>query len=79
MKGGSKRRKQRLIALCGAGFVAVNFPLLTIWDRDITVLGLPLLPVALFAIWAVLIAALAVVSETGGASRRKPPGKGGGT
>ena len=36
--------------------VLLNFPLLTLWDRDVTVFGLPLLPVALFAGWAVLIA-----------------------
>ena len=34
-----------------------NFPMLIVWDRDATVFGLPLLPVALFAIWAALIGA----------------------
>ena len=29
-----------------------NFPLLIVWDQPVTVFGLPLLPVALFAIWA---------------------------
>lgn len=56
-------RPQLLLALCGVGFVAFNFPLLIVWDADVTVFGLPLLPVALFAIWAALIAALAVASE----------------
>ncbi|QRG09474.1 hypothetical protein EZH22_05025 [Xanthobacter dioxanivorans] len=51
------------MALCGAGFLAFNFPLLMVWDADVTVFGLPLLPVALFAIWAALIVALAVASE----------------
>ncbi|KRW93744.1 hypothetical protein O4J55_07275 [Paracoccus sp. PXZ] len=53
---------QVLLALCGAGFLLFNFPLLLIWDQPLTVLGLPLLPVALFAIWAGLILALAWVS-----------------
>lgn len=56
-------RPQVLLALCAAGALAFNFPLLIVWDADVTVFGLPLLPVALFAIWAALIAALAIASE----------------
>jgi hypothetical protein len=52
-----------LLALWGAGLVLFNFPMLIVWDRDITVFGLPLLPVALFAIWAALIGLLAWASE----------------
>lgn len=57
---------QLLIALWGAGLVLFNFPMLVVFDRDVTVLGLPLLPVALFAIWALLIALLAWAMERGG-------------
>ena len=56
-------RAQLLLALCGAGLVLFNFPMLIVWDQDATVFGLPLLPVALFAIWAGLIAVLAWASE----------------
>lgn len=56
-------RPQILLALFATGVLAFNFPLLMVWDAEATVFGLPLLPVALFAIWAVLIAALAVASE----------------
>jgi hypothetical protein len=52
-----------LIALWGAGLILFNFPMLIVWDRDATVLGLPLLPVALFVIWAALIGVLAWASE----------------
>ena len=55
--------RQRLLALFAAGLLLFNFPLLALWDRDATVLGLPLFPVALFAIWALLIAVLGVISE----------------
>ena len=55
--------RQRLLALFAAGLLLFNFPLLALWDRDATVLGLPLFPVALFAIWALLIAVLGVTSE----------------
>ena len=54
-----------LVALCALGVALWNFPLLIVWDLDATVFGLPTLPVALFAIWAGLIAALAWVSERG--------------
>lgn len=52
-----------LVALCALGGVLWNFPLLVVWSRDASVFGLPLLPVALFATWAGLVAALAWVSE----------------
>lgn len=69
MKRGSHEagaRSQRLVALCGAGILLFNFPLLGLWKGD--VFGLPLLPVALFGIWFLLIAALALLAD-----RRPPP------
>ena len=54
-----------LVALAAAGLALFNFPLLIVWDQAATVLGLPLLPVALFLIWAALIAALALAIERG--------------
>jgi hypothetical protein len=56
-------RLQLLLAFWGAGLVLFNFPMLIIWDRDIMVFGLPLLPVALFGIWAALIGVLVWASE----------------
>ena len=55
--------KQRLVAVFVAGWLLLNFPLLALWDRDATVLGLPLFPAALFLLWAGLIALLAVLLE----------------
>ena len=54
---------QRLLALFGAGVLLFNFPLLRLWLSERTVLGLPLLPVALFGAWALLVALLAVLME----------------
>jgi hypothetical protein len=54
-----------LLALCGAGVVLFNFPMLIVWDSETAIFGLPLMPVALFAIWAGLIGLLAWVSEDG--------------
>lgn len=71
--GGEGPRTDVLVALFAAGVLAFNFPLLSLWSGARTVFGLPLLPVALFAIWAVLIAVLAWVSETGGGRRHGAP------
>ena len=56
-------RDQRLLALFALGWLLLNFPLLTLWDRGLLVFGLPLLPLALFAGWAALIGAAAWVCE----------------
>jgi hypothetical protein len=58
-------RSQRLFALFAAGWLFLNFPLLMLWDRDLTVWGVPLMPAALFCGWALLIGAAAWISETG--------------
>ncbi|WP_371823353.1 hypothetical protein [Paracoccus sp. Z118] len=60
--GGGPRRGPLLALFCAA-LVLFNFPMLTVFDRDATVFGLPLLGVALFAIWAGLIGLLAWISE----------------
>ena len=57
-------RQPRLVALFAAGWALLNFPLLTLWDRPVTVFGLPLLPLALFTGWALLIAVAAWVAES---------------
>ena len=57
---------QRLLALFALGWGLLNFPLLGLWDRDLTVLGIPLLPAAIFIGWALLIAAAAWITERGG-------------
>ena len=71
MRRGRGRSNQILVAFCVAGFALFNFPLLIIWDQDLTLFGLPFLPVALFVIWGGLIGVLAWVSE-GDSEGRKP-------
>jgi hypothetical protein len=66
---------QRLVALFFAGWALFNFPLLSLWDQDALLWGLPLFPLALFVLWAVLIGALAWVVERG-ARREHPPHEG---
>jgi hypothetical protein len=55
--------RQRLLALFAAGLLLFNFPLLALWDRDATLLGLPLFPAALFVLWTLLIAAIGALTE----------------
>ena len=65
MKKVSQRlRSQRLLALFALGWLLLNFPLLTLWDRGLLVAGLPLMPLALFGGWAALIGAAAWICET---------------
>lgn len=56
---------QRLLALFALGGLLFNFPLLRIFDADALLFGLPLLPTALFIVWALLIVALAWLMERG--------------
>ncbi|MDH4059663.1 MAG: hypothetical protein OEU94_02500 [Aquincola sp.] len=58
-------RSSRLLGLCALGAVGFNFPLITLWDRSVTVFGVPLMALALFAGWAVLIGAAAWIVERG--------------
>ena len=51
--------QQRLVGLFALALLLFNFPLLALWDRSVFVFGLPLFPLALFVIWALLIALLA--------------------
>jgi hypothetical protein len=54
---------QRLLALFIAAGLLFNFPLIALWDHEVTVLGVPLFPLALFSLWALLIGVLAWIME----------------
>lgn len=55
--------RQWLIVLFVAAGILFCFPLITLWDQDIMVFGLPLLPLGLFTVWALVIFALAWIME----------------
>ena len=57
---------QRLAALFVAGWLLFDYPLLGLWDRDATLMGMPVFPLALFVVWGLVIAALAVFVEGSG-------------
>ena len=61
------QRGQRLAALFLLGVLLFNYPLLQLFARDGTVLGVPLLYCYVFCAWAALIGLMALVVE-----RRNP-------
>lgn len=69
-------RAQRLIALFVAGVLLLDFPLLSLWERPATLLGVPLLAAALFIVWALLIALLGWIVERGGSDDSSSAGGG---
>jgi hypothetical protein len=49
----------RLVAVAVLAFLLFNYPLMTIFDKPVLVLGLPLLWTYLFVTWALVIGLLA--------------------
>jgi hypothetical protein len=56
---------QRLVALFLLGFLLLNYPLLNLFAGPVRVLGIPVLYAYVFAVWAALIALMALVVEKG--------------
>ncbi len=54
-------RGPRLVALFLLGVLLFNYPLLTLFDRPVVVLGVPLLYAYVFSAWALLIGLMALV------------------
>ncbi len=63
------RTRERLIALALAGALALNFPLLDLFDRAALLLGVPVLFLYLFGAWAALIGLTALITDR---PRRRP-------
>ena len=59
-----KARRDRMLGLFAAGTVLFNPPILNLVGG--TVFGCPALYIYLFLVWALLIAAVALISESGG-------------
>ena len=57
---------QRLVALCMLGMLLFNYPLLALFNVPATLLGVPMLYAYIFIAWAVLIALMAFLAESGG-------------
>ena len=70
----TKRQIERLVGLVLTGFIAINFPLLSLFSRAVLWLGIPLLYLYLFVFWALFIGLAAVVMEKRGPSGPVPQG-----
>jgi hypothetical protein len=57
---------QRLAALFLLGFLLLNYPLLDLFAIPSSILGIPALYIYVFAVWALLIALMALAVEKGG-------------
>ena len=57
-----------LIVLAIGGLLALNYPLLSLFDRDATVFGIPLQFVHLFGVWTLLIGGIAILAGRQGDS-----------
>lgn len=53
----------RLVGVAALAFLAVNYPLLALFDHDVRVLGVPLVFGYLFTAWAVVILLVAWVAR----------------
>jgi hypothetical protein len=56
-------RGPRLVALFLIGAMLFNYPLIALFDRTVTALGIPVLYLYIFCAWALLIGLLALVIE----------------
>lgn len=54
-------RTARLVAIAALGLLLFNYPLLSIVDRSVRVLGVPVLWAYLFTAWALVIGLMALV------------------
>jgi hypothetical protein len=55
--------QERLVAVFLCAVLLFNYPVLSIFDRDGWLLGMPVLYVFLFAAWAAVIAAVTWIAE----------------
>jgi hypothetical protein len=61
----SKLMRQRLVAVFLIGMLLLFSPIITLPDRPQLLFGLPILFLYLFAVWGLLIAAMALVVRGG--------------
>lgn len=57
-------KSQRFVAVFILGFLLLNYPLLSLFNRRVLVGGFPLLYLYLFLVWAILIGLIAIVVRT---------------
>lgn len=66
---GSDKREKLPVFLGILLFLLIGYPFLEIFNRDVLVSGIPLIPLYLFGIWLVVVAALYLLGRWLGSSR----------
>jgi hypothetical protein len=59
----TKRQGERLIGLLLIGLIAINYPLLALFNKTVLWFGIPALYLYLFVFWALFIGLAAAVME----------------
>jgi len=59
------RKSMQLVGVFFLGCVLFNYPIITLFNIDKFVMGMPLLYICLFSGWAVLIVLILLIMETG--------------
>ncbi len=54
----------RLIGLFLVGLVLFNYPILSLFNRDLTLMGIPILYVYIFTAWCVVIGLIILITNT---------------
>lgn len=57
--------RQRLVAVFLAAVLLLNYPVLSLFDLPQSVMGIPVLYLFMFAVWAAVIAAITWIVERG--------------
>jgi hypothetical protein len=77
----TKRQGERLIGLLLIGLIAINYPILSLFNKVVLWFGIPALYLYLFVFWLLFIGLTAAVMEKGESSRndvqRPEPGENG--
>jgi len=58
-----KRQNERLVVTLVIGFIALNYPLITLFSKVRVFFGIPILYLFIFTIWSVLIVCIALILE----------------
>lgn len=58
-----QRDREYIYILFMVGIIALNYPVMSIFDRQVLPLGIPLLYLYIFLIWLAIIVLLAVIME----------------
>jgi hypothetical protein len=69
------RKKKRLVGLFLLGCILFNYPLLSLFNLETMILGIPLLFFYIFTAWALLILLAAIATRSHWRSPSKPDNK----